>query len=521
MTINPNDPFGAERDDKDYAGKNLVKPGLSAPLFKPPPGHTYLFRTPSLEKEWQETFAKTATPPSPSLSASGPETSPEPAGFPTPPAGLSAASSGKTALSAAPEACPGAQTAETGKDAASFHTGQAENVRPTGLPEPIAKPPETSSMSVRRDTGLSPAASPAPADRLAGETALSGHAGHIPQTAAPTETGDIRFPGISDGRWQTLGRLLVHAMLRHRAATGGNRPAVSSGGFKTPVPVANRAASGFLRTGYTPAAKQPKPVTGNSLPVNPDNPLCEPLPIRPLDENAPTIAGRRYVEAGPSREINALLTLANACRAIGINHPQVSHWEGGGRTVADVPYRKGQINNKSGVTVASGLDIGQRKEPAELRRLGLPEKLVRKLAPYLGKQRGDAVTALAKNPLSLTDEEIDLISRATMQNMSDNARKQWDAKVDRERRRHPNAPYFHELTSDQQTLLFSRFYQNGSFEKRHQAFFEAVMENDWETAANALKSEAKNDIDNSAKRWRGNRLLNEVEWYNKVKHSPQ
>ena len=77
MTENPNDPFGAERDDKDYAGKNLVKLGLSAPLFKPPPGHTYLFRTPSLEKEWQDSFTRTATPPSPSPSASGLETSPE------------------------------------------------------------------------------------------------------------------------------------------------------------------------------------------------------------------------------------------------------------------------------------------------------------------------------------------------------------------------------------------------------------------------------------------------------------
>ena len=514
MTENPNDPFGAERDDKDYAGKNLVKLGLSAPLFKPPPGHTYLFRTPSLEKEWQDSFTRTATPPSPSPSASSLETSPEPSGFSAPPTDLPATSGGKTAFPASPATFPGTQTTDTGKKAASFRIGEPENVRPTGMPASIPEPPETSGISLRADNGLSPAASPVPAcDRIAG-AALPAHSGNTGQTATPAETGDIRFPGISDERWQTVGNLLVRALIRHRAATGGNRPAVSSRGF-TPVPAANRAAAGFVRTGYTPEAKQPKPVTRNGLPLNPDNPLCEPLPIRPLDKNAPTIRGHLYVKPEPSREINALLTLANACYALGINHPQVSLWEGGGKPFANVPYKEGQTNNKSGVTVASGLDLGQRETPDELRNLGLPEKLVRKLAPYLGKKRGEAVDFLAEHPLFLTNEEIDLISRATMQNMSQNAQRQWDAKVKRERHRHPDAPCFHELTSDQQTLLFSRFYQNGSFERRHKAFFEAVMDNDWDRAIGALQREAENYMKKDATKWRGNRLNNEIEWYTK------
>ena len=490
MTANPNDPFGAEHDDRDYAGKNLVKLGLSAPLVKPPPGHTYLFRTPSLEKEWQDSFARTANPAS-APSAPSLDASPETHRLSAPLHNPDTAPDDNAVSASVPPAFPAGETADPVKPALPLHTGQPENSRQTGTPEPMPETPDMSGASPRTDAGLS--------------------------AAAPTETGgNLRFPGTADERWQTVGNLLVRALARHQASTGESRPARSSGNLSTPVSPANGAPSGFMRTGHTPAAKQPKPVTGNGLPVNPHNPLCEPLPIRPLDKSVKTINGRRYVEPGPSREINALMTLANACYALGVNHPQVSLWEGGGKPFANVPYKKGQLNNKSGVTVASGLDIGQREESDELRNLGLPEKLVRKLAPYLGKKRGEAVDFLAKHPLFLTTEEIDLISRATMLNMSQNAQRQWDAKVKRERHKHPNAPRFHELTSDQQTLLFSRFYQNGNFEKRHKAFFEAVMDNDWDRAIGALQMEADSYTENPATLWRGNRLNKEIRWYNNL-----
>ena len=378
---------------------------------------------------------------------------------------------------------------------------------------PIPEPPETSGVSLRADNRLSPAASPVPAgDRIAG-AALPAHSGNTGQTATPAETGDIRFPGISDERWQTVGNLLVRALIRHRAATGGNRPAVSSRGF-TPVPAARRAAAGFVRTGYTPEAKQPKPVTRNGLPVNPDNPLCEPSAVRTVDWEGKRIRKQRYITSEITRNINALLTFDNACHAIGINHEQVSQWEGGGKLFANVPWSPHHKGNHSGVTVASGLDLGQRKLPAELRQIGLPEKLIEKLAPYLGHQKETAVAFLQAHPLSLTNEEIDLINHAIMHDMSKKAIAQWNGLVKRNRKGYPNAPYFHELTSDQQTLLFSRFYHTGSF-LRQTELLSAVFRNDWNEAINLLTKQAQRFLQHPSTEWKGNRLNNEVKWYKK------
>ena len=57
--------------------------------------------------------------------------------------------------------------------------------------------------------------------------------------------------------------------------------------------------------------------------------------------------------------------------------------------------------SKSGVTVATGFDLGQRNE-TDLRTLGLPSDLITTLKPYLGRKAKDAQDALAKAPLTIT-----------------------------------------------------------------------------------------------------------------------
>jgi hypothetical protein len=87
-------------------------------------------------------------------------------------------------------------------------------------------------------------------------------------------------------------------------------------------------------------------------------------------------------------------------------NPIVSEFEGGQQLEAYPPPAKG-----SGVTVATGIDLGQRSL-SELKNLGLSEPLIKKVTPYLGKKDADARTLVKKKPLSLTQEEADELDNA-------------------------------------------------------------------------------------------------------------
>jgi GH24 family phage-related lysozyme (muramidase) len=64
---------------------------------------------------------------------------------------------------------------------------------------------------------------------------------------------------------------------------------------------------------------------------------------------------------------------------------------------------KGDILGQSGVTIATGVDLGQQTEKGFA---GLPAALLDKLRPYLGLKRGAAKAALIHKPLELSSEEV-------------------------------------------------------------------------------------------------------------------
>lgn len=74
-----------------------------------------------------------------------------------------------------------------------------------------------------------------------------------------------------------------------------------------------------------------------------------------------------------------------------------------------VPMSKGAPLGRSGVTIASGFDIGQRSVQ-DLKNLGLPESLINRFRPYCNKTKWQAVEALRAKPLSITSEEAELIN---------------------------------------------------------------------------------------------------------------
>ena len=76
-----------------------------------------------------------------------------------------------------------------------------------------------------------------------------------------------------------------------------------------------------------------------------------------------------------------------------IDYKFLSELEGGAKTIG---YVQAAGVSKSGVTIATGFDLGQRNE-ADLKKLGLSVALVNKLKPYLGKKSKDALDELKKH----------------------------------------------------------------------------------------------------------------------------
>lgn len=64
---------------------------------------------------------------------------------------------------------------------------------------------------------------------------------------------------------------------------------------------------------------------------------------------------------------------------------------------------KGAILGQSGVSIATGVDLGQQTERGFA---GLPAALLAKLRPYFGLKNQEAKTALIKTPLVLSAEEV-------------------------------------------------------------------------------------------------------------------
>jgi hypothetical protein len=76
-----------------------------------------------------------------------------------------------------------------------------------------------------------------------------------------------------------------------------------------------------------------------------------------------------------------------------------------------VPCRSGVPLGASGVTIGTGIDLGQQSD-ASLSGWNLPDKLAGKLRPYLGLKKMDAVAYLKNHPLTLSEEEVSTLDRA-------------------------------------------------------------------------------------------------------------
>ncbi len=137
----------------------------------------------------------------------------------------------------------------------------------------------------------------------------------------------------------------------------------------------------------------------------------------------------------------------------------------------------GSVLGKSGPTIASGFDLGQRSE-ADL--VGLPVELVNKLKPYLGLTGDAAKLFVDNNKLTLTTKELDTINEF--------AKKQEIGKLKQAWNNSTSTVSFDDLTKEQATVVASVAFQYGNLATETPKFWGYVTSGDWVAAAKELRN---------------------------------
>jgi hypothetical protein len=170
-----------------------------------------------------------------------------------------------------------------------------------------------------------------------------------------------------------------------------------------------------------------------------------------LEGNSPSLFGKT----------NSLFDMGEE---VAIN-PIVSKFEGGQKLTAYEPPAKG-----SGVTVATGIDLGQRSTK-ELADLGLSEALIKKVQPYLGKKDEEAKKLLKSQPLKLTQDEADQLDGAVGQKISNEISDNYFKATGQE---------LSELPEEARTVIESLAYNFGAnLEDKLPTLWRHVINNDW------------------------------------------
>jgi GH24 family phage-related lysozyme (muramidase) len=129
-------------------------------------------------------------------------------------------------------------------------------------------------------------------------------------------------------------------------------------------------------------------------------------------------------------------------------------------------------NSNSGVTIASGFDLGARTVE-DLK--GLPETIVEKLKPFLGFTKLEAAE-IAPN-LKVSEDEAKIINEFAKSEAINNLKTKWE---------NTTGTSFDNLSKEQATVLASVAFQYGDLETKTPNFWKQTTSGDWEGAYNNL-----------------------------------
>lgn len=167
--------------------------------------------------------------------------------------------------------------------------------------------------------------------------------------------------------------------------------------------------------------------------------------------------------------------------------------EGGQKLMGYVPHRialdprthrsVSTAIGRSGVTVATGVDLGQYGLP-DLDALALSPALKAKLTPYVGKVREEALRALEALPLTLSHQEADQLDGAVQSVIAARVRRIYDAALDDT----PGLARFDDLPVPAQTVILSISYQYGpNFGRALPRIWDALIAQNWPRAEHELR----------------------------------
>lgn len=161
-----------------------------------------------------------------------------------------------------------------------------------------------------------------------------------------------------------------------------------------------------------------------------------------------------------------------------IDYKFLSELEGGSKTTGYVPAAS---ISKSGVTIATGFDLGQRQE-SDLKALNLDAALITKLKPYLGVTGTSAQALIKKSPLSITPVQAQAIDKAVKSAHVSQIKTKYDSVPG-------NKKKFVDLPPQAQTVIASISFQYGvNLNTRAPKFWKAVTSQDWPETIKLLKA---------------------------------
>lgn len=161
-----------------------------------------------------------------------------------------------------------------------------------------------------------------------------------------------------------------------------------------------------------------------------------------------------------------------------IDYKFLSDLEGGSRTSGYVPAIE---VSKSGVTIATGFDLGQRNEN-DLKLLNLDTALIAQLKPYLGLKAQSAQDFLENKPLVITTLQAQAIDQAVKSTHITQLKSIYDSVSGNQKK-------FVDIPPEAQTVIASVSFQYGTgLSTRTPKFWKAVTAQDWNEAIKILKS---------------------------------
>jgi hypothetical protein len=160
----------------------------------------------------------------------------------------------------------------------------------------------------------------------------------------------------------------------------------------------------------------------------------------------------------------------------------------------NVIHKKGDVIGASGVTISTGVDLGPQSSAGTRTVLDnyIKEKgnddnvdvdaLMKKLDPYFGERKQDALDALAAQSLSVTEEEARLLADAFKFDTQTKVAKQFD-------KNNTEDMTFKKLPEEAQTVIIDFAYQYGLADSKgvRKEFWDYVYAGDWQGLATWLK----------------------------------